>query len=164
MSPFRLPSDLIGIGPGVGPGMANTPPRPPTPPPRDYNVGGKVRMPEEGEEDTDLSSLMNYYRPQAYIPPAYVPNTGGMPSAPTFGFPVTIPRGSPGGPVGVGMPEPSDRWAFGPGVNPATIYGRALFNRPEPEPEEEAPEPAMPMYRPGYVPPRPMNSNAFFSF
>lgn len=155
MSPFRLPSDLIGIGPGGGPGVANTPP-----PSRPPMFGGKIRMPEEGEEDMDLSSLMNYYRPQTYMPPAYTPNMGGMPYAPTFSFPVTIPRGSPGGPVGVGMPEAPDL-VLPPGINPAAVRSGKL---PNPEPEEEAPEQAMPMYRPGYVPPRPMNSNAFFSF
>ena len=152
MSPFRLPSDLIGISPGVGPGVPMSPPPPPPPP----MFGGKMRMPEEGEEDMDLSSLMNYYRPQAYIPPAYTPNMGGMPSAPTFSFPVTIPRGSP---AIVGTPPPP--MPLPPGINPAAVRSGKL---PNPEPEEEAPEEAMPMYRPGYVAPRPMNSNAFFSF
>ena len=157
MSPFRLPSDLIGISPVFspgGPGVANTPPPPPPPPPPMF--GGKMRMPEEGEEDMDLSSLMNYYRPQAYMPPAYTPNMGGMPSAPTFSFPVTIPRGSP---AIVGTPPPP--MPLPPGINPLATRSGKL---PNPEPEEEAPEEAMPMYRPGYVPPRPMNSNAFFSF
>jgi len=153
MSPYTLPLNLIGIGPG----KANTPPPPPPPP----MFGGKMRNPEdeEGEEDMDLSSLMNYYRPQAYMPPAYTPNMGGMPSAPTFSFPVTIPRGSPGGPAIVGtLPPPMP---LPPGINPAAVRSGKL---PNPEPEEEAPEEAMPMYRPGYVAPRPMNSNAFFSF
>jgi hypothetical protein len=118
--------------------------------------GGKMRNPEDEEGDTDLSSLMNYYRPQAYMPPAYTPNMGGMPSAPTFSFPVTIPRGSP---AIVGTPPPP--MPLSPGINPAAVRSGRIA---QPEPEEEAPEEAMPMYRPGYVAPRPMNSNAFFSF
>lgn len=152
MTPFTLPSNLIGVGPGPRP----EPPPPPMPP---SMLGGKMRMPEEGEEDMDLAALMNYYRPQAYVPPAYVPNMGGMPSAPSFSFPVTIPRGAPGGPVGVGMLPPP--LPLPPGISPAMVRSGRIA---QPEPEEETPEAQMPMFRPGYAPPRPMNTNSIFSF
>jgi len=55
---------------------------------RDYNVGGKVRPAEDEEGDTDLSSLMAYYKPSTYTPNYF---SGGM-SPMSFPAPTSMPR------------------------------------------------------------------------
>jgi len=116
MTPIRpFPGIIAGV-PGVTPM-----PMPPPPPMRDYNMGGKVRPAEDEEGDTDLSSLMAYYKPSTYTPNYF---SGGMSP---MSFPALTPMPQPPPPpppqlppsmyfpAPTSMPRPPSMWNYNVG-------------------------------------------------